>query len=142
MLVTFSVLAFGAAVGLVACAQDGADLGSGTDPTTDPDAGGTVVDSAAPPTTQDSSTPPTVDSAPPPPPQDSGVVDSGATDSAPPPAPDAAPLPNGDCDTSGLGGFVYPVEAASELKNGTATPCPCSAAQCCYHSIVDICVSR
>jgi len=128
---TFSALAVFAGLGIFACAQDGADLGAGSDPTTDLDSGS--IDSVAPPP---STTPDTGaqerDSAPPP--QDSGVPpeDSAIADATPPPNPDAAPLPNGDCDVSNIvtaGYYSYQYLHASTQP----PPCPCSAGYCCYN---------
>jgi hypothetical protein len=136
---TFSALAFSAALAIFACAQDGADLGSGSDPSTDPDAGDldsgiTATDTASTQPAHDSAPPP-VDSALPPP------DDSGTGDADPPPPP---PPPDGgtgtECDVSNPIGAVYYFYELT--KASSPTSCPCSAATDCCYSSVQVCLKR
>ena len=128
MIVAFSALALCGGLGLFACAQDGADLGNGSDPSTEPDAAATV--DSAPTNPQGSGTHPAVDSAVPPPVDSGDPLDTGA-DTEPPPAPDAAPLPNGDCDTSNTVSALYYAYQYGKAKNPPA--CPCNPGYCCYN---------
>ncbi len=150
-LLIVSALALTAGLGIFACAQGVADLGTDGTGTIQPDSGDLVDTGGG--STADHTTPPPP--PPPPPPQDSGALPE--QDSAPPddaavqdagPPPDAGTVNNGDCDTSAqFLSFVYGVEYGAAVARGSLKLClpgagSCAATECCYTQLLPACIAR